>query len=208
MPVDTKDPKSLRAAIRRLTRKIRRRRAAIQKLRKWRAKRQRQLKRAIGTPEEKAVKWALDKVGWHEDAGRPNRSAFLDRWVQIYGQSWMTAQPWCGLFVWMAYLRAGIRLDPRVVSTVYIRDAAQRGQGGFEKWVPYSPSVTPQPGWVRIYGSSGPQHTGIDVGGGRIVEGNTSPGNGGSQNDGGGVYVRTAAERNGWTLGWAVVKTP
>lgn len=170
------------------------------------ARRNRQLKALDrqNDPAAKAAKFLLDRVGCHEDPGRPNRAVWLDKWARLIG-SWMIGQPWCGLAVWMAARYAGVTLDKTTVSTVAIRDMAQRGVGGFKAWHPASAS--PQVGWVPVYGTpgSGPQHTGMYVGGGRIAEGNTSPGAGGSQNNGGGLYVRTLAERRGWLLGWAEI---
>lgn len=193
----------LRVAIRKNTRKIKRRQKAIQRLRKWRASRQRQLKRLQDKHgPAAAVKFMLANVGRHEDAGRPNRAVWLDAWSREIGE-WMVGQPWCGLAVWKAAKAAGWALDKRTVSTVFIRDAAMKGTGGFKAWHPAS--AEPKLGWVAIYGTGGPQHTGMYVGQGKVAEGNTSPGNGGSQNDGGGLYLRTLSERRGWLLGWAEV---
>lgn len=152
----------------------------------------------------RAVDFLADHSGWHEDSGRPNRAAWLDKWSQEIG-AWMVGQPWCGLAVWKAAQAAGVTLDKTTVSTVAIRSMAQRGVGGFKAWHPAT--VAPQIGWVAIYGtaSSGPVHTGMYGGAGIVWEGNTSPGTSGSQNNGGGLYPRKLAERRGWLLGWAEI---
>lgn len=200
-PVDVHNAGQLKAAIAKNTRKIKVHERAIQTLRKWRATRQAQLKRLQSKRgPAAAAKFALTLVGRHEDAGRPNRASWLDAWARGIG-AWMIGQPWCGLLVWIIARHVGLKLDPRTVSTVAIRDMARNGTGGFKAWHPAS--ATPKIGWVPVYGTSGPVHTGFYVGNGRIVEGNTSPSNGGSQNDGGGVYIRSLAERRNWILGWA-----
>jgi cell wall-associated NlpC family hydrolase len=172
------------------------------------AKRNRQLKALPkGTQRQKVCAFLLAHVGWHEDTGRPNRAAWLDKWAADIG-SWMRGAPWCGLTVWEACRHAGLALDKTTVSTVAIRSMAQRGTGGFRTWHDATSGYQPQPGDVAIYGTAGtgPVHTGIYVGGGRMVEGNTSPGSGGSQANGGGIYIRSLAERRGWLLGWAIPK--
>jgi hypothetical protein len=154
---------------------------------------------------QRVCQFLLAHVGWHEDAGRPNRAAWLDVWARDIG-TWMLAQPWCGLTVYEACKSAGLTLDKTTVSTVAIRSMAQRGVGGFKKWE--SASYQPHPGDVAIYGTTGPVHTGVYVGAGRMVEGNTSPGSGGSQANGGGIYIRSLAERRSWLLGWAIPNYP
>lgn len=174
------------------------------------ARRDRQLK-ALQPKSQRAqvVKFLLARVGRHEDAGRQNRAKWLDAWARKVGE-WMVGQPWCGLTVWMACRAAGLKLDPRTVSTVAIRDMAKAGTGGFARWVPWSDVQAGryklEPGDVLIYGTpaSGPVHTGVFVGGGKVAEGNTSPGRGGSQNDGGGLYLRDLSDRAGWILGVAI----
>lgn len=176
---------------------------AAQKAKAMVAKRNRQLK-ALPTNSQarKAAQFFIDRAGWHEDAGRPNRAAWLDVWARHIG-TWMLAQPWCGLTVYEACKSVGLVLDKTTVSTVAIRAMAQKGIGGFKAWHPAS--VAPKVGWVAVYGtaSSGPVHTGMYLGGDRMGEGNTSPGSGGSQANGGGIYIRSLAQRRSWLLGWA-----
>ena len=177
---------------------------AVVRLKKRIARRAERIRKAEARKDRPAIaaKFLIDHYGWHEDAGRPNRAAWLDRWAREVGD-WMVGQPWCGLAVWKAAQAAGVTLDKRTVSTVYIKAAAQSGTGGFKAWHPAS--ATPLIGWVAIYGTSGPVHTGMYVGNGVVAEGNTSPGTGGSQNDGGGLYPRSLASRRGWLLGWAEI---
>jgi hypothetical protein len=203
MPFDVRDRGDLtrsrkhwRAIYLRLHKRANRAKAMI-------AKRDRQLKALPASSQaKKAAQFYLDHAGWHEDGGRPNRAAWLDAWARDIG-AWMIGQPWCGLAVYEACKAAGLILDKTTVSTVAIRSMAQRGVGGFKRWHP--PSATPKIGWVAVYGTaaSGPVHTGMYLGDDRMGEGNTSPGNGGSQANGGGLYIRSLAQRRSWLLGWA-----
>lgn len=179
---------------------------ALAAVRKMIARRDKQLKALTPTSQRaRAVQFLHQRLGRHEDAGRPNRAAWLDKWANLIG-SWMLGQPWCGLAVWMACRAAGLDLDKRTVSTVAIRAMAKGGLGGFKQWRPWVPGVQLDPGDVLVYGTaqSGPVHTGIYAGNGIVYEGNTSPGSGGSQNNGGGLWARKLTERHGWILGVAV----
>lgn len=161
-----------------------------------------QLKRLNqGGERARAVAVALKVVGKHEDPGRPNRAAWLDRWARRVGD-WMIGQPWCGLTVWEICRHVGLELDKRTMSTVAIRDMARRKIGGYRGWTSIEHA---QPGDFIVYSftGGGPEHVGMYVGNGRVVEGNTSPGSGGSQNNGGGIYIRTVAERRPYILGVA-----
>lgn len=165
-------------------------------------RRTKQLKRLNAQGERaRAVEVALKIVGKHEDPGRPNRAPWLDVWARRIGP-WMVGQPWCGLTVWEICRHVGVTLSTQTVSTVAIRDMAQRKTGGYRGWTNISHV---QPGDFIVYGfnGTGPQHVGVYVGNGKVVEGNTSPGHGGSQNDGGGIYIRTVAERRPYILGVA-----
>ena len=203
MPFDSRSRASVAASRKR----IRAREVALERMlraaRKLRVRRDRQLRALKAKPKSEralVVAWALKQVGTHEDAGRPNRGRRVDEWADRIG-AWMRGQPWCGSFCWNAWHEAlGRDLDRRTVSTVAIRDLARAGQGGYRRWKPLSQVL---PGDFIVYGTGGPQHVGIYVGGGRVVEGNTSPGTGGSQADGGGVYIRSLAQRRSWVLGVA-----
>ena len=201
-------PGALRKRIRALTLTIRKHKARVAQLTRWRRRRQKQLKAAEARSHPRAifVKFFHDHAGWHEDAGRQNRADWLDKWARLIG-SWMVGQPWCGLTVWMAARAAGVKLSPTTVSTVAIRNMAMAGTGGFKAWHPAGSGYQPKPGDVPVYGTAatGPVHTGGFLGHGEVGEGNTSPGNGGSQNNGGGLYIRSWAERSGWCLGIAEI---
>jgi hypothetical protein len=164
-------------------------RGRIHKLRAVIAKRKRQLQ---GTGGAKALKVGLSVVGRTE---RNNRAPWLDRWARHYVGSWMVGQPWCGLFCIVCWAHAGKKLPKDTVSTVAIYNRARNGNGYRSV---RSSQAKAGDLVVMDFGAGGPpaQHVGLALGpakGGviRTVEGNTSPGNGGSQANGGGIYRRT-----------------
>lgn len=203
MSVSAHKPKVLRRRIRSLTTRIR-------KLTRWRRTRRKQLKHALaqthGAHRVAAIRFLHANEGKHETPGRPNRAPWLDRWAREIG-SWMVGEPWCGLTVWKAAKAGGVRLSPTTVGTVAIRNMAMAGTGGFKAWHPIGSGYQIKPGDVPVYGTSasGPVHTGMYLGGDHVGEGNTSPGTGGSQNNGGGLYIRRWSERRGWCLGIAEI---
>ena len=180
----------LKASLARNRKLLARRIALNQKTRKRIALRKRQIKGFEGLDKGSfALRFAVADVGKHEDAGRPNRAKWLDGWVAIFGEKWMTAQPWCGLGVWMWYHRAGLDLPKDTVSTIAIAARARRGD---KFTVVPADKVKAGDLLVMHLGSGGPKHVGLARGPMKngvfqTVEGNTSAGNSGSQADGGGI---------------------
>lgn len=133
-----------------------------------------------------AVAWALAQVGQHEQ-GFANRGAWVDTLQREFG---MFAQPWCGAFVGKALRLAGVPVPDGIVYTPNIVAWAKTGLNGWS-W-----HTTPEKGDLALFKWPGVSrdvcdHVGLVVGDGRkTVEGNTSAGAGGSQNDGGGVFLR------------------
>lgn len=206
--VDVRDRKSLEASKKRSVRKRSALKRQINKLTALIHRREKQIKALPKDGQrQRAVKFALTLVGRHEDAGRPNRAAWLDRWARDIGE-WMVAQPWCGLACWIIARHVGVQLTTETVSTVAIRNHARNGTGGYKRWLTPSQLDQMRPGDFVIMGfkgaAGGPMHVGIYLGGGKIGEGNTSPGKSGSQNNGGGYFIRTVAERRPFILGVAV----
>jgi hypothetical protein len=134
--------------------------------------------------------------GWHEDPKRPNVTPF---WAELYpqGQGWA----WCMAFQQWGLIHSGAPVHyvgkaqaaipasaPYHCFTVesFVRRARMAGM----RWL--SPATRSRPGDLVIFKFS---HVGAvlrDTGDVLVVrEGNTSPGNRGSQADGGGVYDRT-----------------
>lgn len=125
-----------------------------------------------------------------------NHAPWLAALERKHGMAWMDGQPWCGFLCYVAWAEgAGKKLPQGVVYTPNIVGWANRGQ----HFTRVSPSSA-KPGDLVVFnfvgGSSVADHVGLARGparGGVIptIEGNTSPGSGGSQANGGGCFKRT-----------------
>lgn len=98
-------------------------------------------------------------------------------------------QPWCGAFCGHVLRKAGVAVPQQIVYTPAIFNFG---------WV--RPSK-PRPGDLVLFKWPGVSndrcdHVGLYVGRGFTIEGNTSSGNAGSQNNGGGVYLRKRGTAN------------
>lgn len=165
--------------------------------------RARKLAKTINTAEKRrkaTVRWVKDQVGKHEDPNRPNRGVEVDRWQKDFGR-WMLGQPWCGAFVGYALRHvADINVPNGIVYTPNILQWARNGTNGFEKGLRnYNQAREGDLALFKFPGASNDSvdHVGMVVG--RLdddtdtivtVEGNTSKDAQGSQNNGGGVYLR------------------
>lgn len=124
------------------------------------------------------LKIADGEIGYTESPPNSNRTKY-GAWYGLDGQ------PWCMMFVQWVFDQAGSPLPYKTASC-----------SALERWYrfnkPGSVYTTPAPGDMVIYNFG---HTGIveSVSGSKItaIEGNTSAGSSGSQNNGGGVYRRT-----------------
>jgi hypothetical protein len=145
----------------------------------------------------RAVQWALAQVGTIEHPPNSNTGPKITQWEKHWGAQYV-GQPWCGAFVGIACIRGGAHPTSRVVYTPYIRDDAAAGRNGMEKLVRLQDV---QGGDLALFdfpdSSTGIQHVAMVRhkynGRGTIdtVEGNTSAGASGSQDNGGGVFTRT-----------------
>ena len=179
---------------------------------------------------KKATRWQIIKtaaaeVGYVEKGGRDGRSGNITKyWADRY-PAWQ-GSAWCGAFVDWVLARHGVDGYPigrtGIFYTPSIVNAAK------SKGVWRSDSTTSlskiKPGDLVLFdfnGSGYAQHVGIAekyVGNGNVqtIEGNTSPTNVGSQNNGGGVYRRTRnaatimgyVDMSKWLSGAASSKTP
>lgn len=157
----------------------------------------RQLKK-LDTGPRKALAFARNAVGTAEKPPFSNRGTKIDAWQRMVQ---MQGQPWCGAFTYAALKAAGVKgLSWRMRYTPWIRDDARKGQNGLASFIERSEARFARPGDLVLFdfpdSSTGIQHVGIlvrQVGASTIetIEGNTSPGTGGSQDNGGGVYKRT-----------------
>ena len=112
-------------------------------------------------------------------------------WAEVYPEAnRLGGWAWCAGFLTAIYLRQGVDLR-RIFSWPYYCPTieAEARRKGF--W-----TNTPRPGDLVLYGGAGQPSPHIGIferwSGGYVqaIEGNTSPGSAGSQDDGGGVYRR------------------
>lgn len=149
-------------------------------------------------PRRKAVKLALSYVGTKENPPNSNRGAVIDGWQR---QFHMFGQPWCGAFVGAIAEQAGANVTDRIVYTPYIYEDAKLRRNGLDGVVwkaSFSTGNTAAHSGDLVlfhFGSGGIKHVGMLVApwkGGALqtVEGNTSFGGAGSQDNGGAVARR------------------
>jgi hypothetical protein len=141
----------------------------------------------VKTYRERALEIALGEVGIHE-IGFHNRGRRVDQYERADDLPGV-GYSWCMSFVQWCYRQAGHRL-PTLSPSV----------GIVLNWARMAGLVTtgPRRGDLVCFNfdaDSWPDHVGFVIHNYplyiRTVEGNTSPGTGGSQADGGGVYRRT-----------------
>jgi hypothetical protein len=159
-------------------------------------RRQRQLARLPG-PRRTAVTHALARVGTVEHPAGSNTGPGIDTWQARFG---IHGQPWCGAFVGSMVNEAGAHVSARIVYTPYIYADAAAGKNGLERvvWKDTFVHGLAHTGDLVLFdfGSGGIKHVGMLrkpwTGNGPLftVEGNTSFGNGGSQDNGGAVALR------------------
>lgn len=160
-----------------------RRRKQITQARALRLRKYRESKRGGA---KKAVAWALAQVGTVESPPFSNRGPKIDQWSgATLGFSGFA---WCQSFA-NAVLVAGGGEQLKSAYTPQVVQWANEKKFGLKR------VAEPQPGdfvYFKFPGVSSAfcDHVGVWVGGGKTVEGNTSSGAQGSQNNGGGVYLR------------------
>ena len=137
-------------------------------------------KKYEGQATRKAIKDARSHLG---EVEVPNNH------ISFATEFGIDGQPWCGAFVGHCLRRAGVRVPHEIVYTPAIFNFG---------WVQVD---KPRPGDLVLFkwwGLSNARcdHVGLYVGRGYTIEGNTSPGTAGSQNNGGGVYLRRRGSGN------------
>lgn len=149
------------------------------------------------TFREKAVRIAISQIGTHE-IGFHNRGKKVDEYQRADDLPGV-GYSWCMSFIQWCFKQAGHHLPTGTASV-----------GLFLSWARKAGWVVTRPlrGDIVCYqfdSDNWPDHTGIvervlhlgPLWVIRTIEGNTSPGSGGSQADGGGVYRRTRTVRAG-----------
>ncbi len=121
---------------------------------------------------------AAGELGVTESPSGSNQTGY-GRWYGLNGQ------PWCMMFVQWCFAQAGAPLPFKTASCSALLRWYRENR-------PQDVVTEPQPGDIVLYNFG---HTGILTGTTAktvtAIEGNTSPGEAGSQSNGGGVYRRT-----------------
>ncbi len=152
------------------------------------------------TGPQAALKWAREWVGKTEQPPGSNKAPWgLTAWQHAIGP-WLVGQAWCGTFVGTALTHAGVTgVTSRVAAVILILDDALHSRNAMKSVVyrrktGHGSVTAGKPGdLVGLFGES--THVGMIEkrvpGGWQTIEGNTSPGNSGSQSNGGGCFRRT-----------------
>lgn len=169
--------------------KIRHRKLSSTELTRYKARaewRQRLRDRLDDTPEaaiKRATAFARAMVGVTENPPGSNRGVKIDKWCRATG---FLGGPWCGAFANAVLVAGGFADQEWLRYCPWIEQKARAGEAGW-KWV-----ASPKQGDLVLYGRSIAQHVGYVVTPDpfKTIEGNTSSGPGGSQDNGGGVFQR------------------
>lgn len=71
-------------------------------------------KPSAGSARAKATTWAESQLGHHEN-GTSNCSSRINKWERDMGFKVPPCKVWCGALVHQAFLRAGVKLSPRII---------------------------------------------------------------------------------------------
>lgn len=159
------------------------------------------------TPRGRAMRWLTNHRYLTEQPPGSNRDERKDGITAAQRRlgGWLVGLPWCGVWAANAALVGGVQIvQPwRWASVVDIEDMARAGQNGFRDWRP-SPAKTGKV-WANVYRGDLVVLFGRGVhvetirssawiyrrlGLIRTEGGNTSSGNSGSQDNGGGAFPR------------------
>jgi len=172
--------------------------ALVLKLEKARAEK---LRKAVVVDGERAraVRWALGAVGTVEHPPSSNKGPRITNWQELCNYPG-GGVPWCQCFcVNSLYFASHNRIDPADIGgftvSVVNRARAHEIMGGRRGWNTTSLDKAQKGDWIYFdFDGGGIEHVGIYLSHTpdtvTCVEGNTSKG-GGSQSNGGGVFVKT-----------------
>jgi hypothetical protein len=163
----------------RLTRAERRRYEARAPWRRRLVKRYRSSSDAVAA----AVRFGRAHVGVTERPPGSNSGPQITAWLRAVE---VGPAPWCGAFVNACLQAAGFPAQPWLRYCPWIEARARAGEDGWS-WHAIGDA---RPGDLVLYGIREAVHVGLYVGRGVTVEGNTSSDNRGSQDNGGGVFLR------------------
>lgn len=152
------------------------------------------------TPRGRALRWLTEHRGTTEQP--PGSNTDQRKWgirraqkLCAGGASYLVGQPWCGVWAFMACHVGGVRPKhpERWAAVAFIEDDARAKRNGFRGWTT-NPRTPLRGDLVVLFGRG--VHVGVvrkvypALGLLRTEEGNTSSGNAGSQDNGGGSYPR------------------
>jgi hypothetical protein len=164
------------------------------------------------TPRGKALRWMTEHRGILEDPTGSNRDRRADGITAAQRRiGTMVGGPWCGTWCANAALAGGVTMTSawRWASVAFIEYDARLGKNGFIRWT-HRPDRVRRGDLAVLFGHG--QHVEMVR---RIFPrlgylitdgGNTSPGNTGSQDNGGGSYRRVRKLKD--VYGFAVVNYP
>ncbi len=162
----------------------------------------------------RARSWAREQVGTKENPAGSNWGGRISTWLRAVG---VGAAPWCGAFAHANAAEYGVQVTPEVRYCPWAESHARAGTGGLAA---FTTSWATANGWVaddRLvfalynFGSGEAKHiSGVVLSVTQHethdIEGNTSSGDGGSQDNGGMVAERTRS--NSLVKGWILVRKP
>lgn len=148
----------------------------------WRASLRR---RYTGGGQDVALKWAASQIGVKEHPPGSNHGPGIDAWQKLCG---ISGAPWCGAFVNRALISAGFPTQPWLRYCPSTEAKAKAGEGGWS----WHPLTNAHKGDLILYGTREAVHVGLidDPASRQTIEGNTSSGDSGSQDNGGMVARR------------------
>lgn len=130
-----------------------------------------------------SVAFARSMLGMTEQPAGSNRGPKIDKWCRATG---FIAGPWCGAFANAVLVAGGFADQEWLRFCPWIEQKARGGESG---WSWHS---SPKRGDLVLYGRGEAKHVGfvIETSPFRTIEGNTTSGPDGSQDNGGGVFQR------------------
>lgn len=148
-----------------------------------------------------ALTFAAGQIGTTENPPGSNWGGKVRQWIELAGYT--SPVPWCGCFANAASMAGGVPSGAGWIGyTPAIIVHAQRGTGGWS-W-----HANPAKADLVLFDTPGGDpavHVGmvedpIASGHVKTIEGNTSSGTGGSQDNGGGVFRRDRVSSPGWRI--------
>lgn len=148
---------------------------------------------------KKALNHMEVRLGYTEQPWGSNTDNRVDgiRAAQVFtanGGTWLIGKPWCGSWCCYALGAAGVQgIDWHLASVAQIEDNARAGLKCYRGWTTDPDKV--RPGDLAVVFGYGVHVEMVrsEIAGSTVntYGGNTSPGSGGSQSNGGGAYART-----------------